>query len=181
MSRATAFISAVCLLVFAPGGDRGMLHSYNISSGHGMEHGRLPGSPIKVTVARDASPDWSDVLPSLPTHGEQQNPRAFAEWLDAMAEPRVMTALAASAYPSGDDAAPRPDPERMRNWSEFSDPYLYLRWRLAGGEPSLRRAIVNDTLADAAAAPALPAPVDATWLRLPGQKNHQDTSPRLRF
>jgi hypothetical protein len=75
-----------------------------------------------------------------------KDPALFAEWLDAITEPRFMTALAAvavdpSTYPSA--MAHAMDPAAARNWSEFTDPQLYLRWMLAGANPSFQQAIVT--------------------------------------
>lgn len=75
-----------------------------------------------------------------------KDPEAFAAWLDAVTEPRFMTALATAAvdpatYPKAlSDAI---DPATARNWAEFTDPQLYLRWMLASGTPSFQQAIIR--------------------------------------
>lgn len=75
-----------------------------------------------------------------------KDPSAFAEWLDAITEPRFMSALATASldpntYPKAlSDAM---DPATARNWSEFTDPQLYLRWMLASTSPSFQQAIVS--------------------------------------
>lgn len=75
-----------------------------------------------------------------------KDPAAFAEWLDAVTEPRFMTALASVAvdpatYPKA--MADAIDPAAAHNWSEFTDPQLYLRWLLASTTPSFQQAIVS--------------------------------------
>lgn len=75
-----------------------------------------------------------------------KDPAAFAEWLDAVTEPRFMTALASVAvdpatYPKA--MADAIDPAAAHNWSEFTDPQLYLRWLLASATPSFQQAIVS--------------------------------------
>lgn len=75
-----------------------------------------------------------------------KDPEAFAAWLDAVTEPRFMTALATVAvdpatYPKALSAAI--DPATARNWAEFTDPQLYLRWMLASGTPSFQQAIIR--------------------------------------
>ncbi len=75
-----------------------------------------------------------------------KQPEAFIEWLDAVSEPRFMTALATVAV---DPAAyPRVlgraiDPNATLNWSEFTDPALYLRWLAAGTNPAFFKAIFD--------------------------------------
>lgn len=75
-----------------------------------------------------------------------KNPELFAEWLDAVTEPRFMTALATVAM--------RPEsyslslgkvanPATFRNWAEFADPQVYLRWMSAGIDPRFYQAIFN--------------------------------------
>lgn len=68
------------------------------------------------------------------------------QWLDAITEPRFMTALAAAAIDPG--AEPKVlsstiDPSLVRNWSEFVDPDLYLRWITGGMDPKFNQAIHN--------------------------------------
>lgn len=68
------------------------------------------------------------------------------QWLDAITEPRFMTALAAVAMDP--DAEPKVlshviDPSNVRNWSEFVDPDLYLRWMASGVDPRFSQAIHN--------------------------------------
>lgn len=75
-----------------------------------------------------------------------KDPAAFVEWLDAVTEPRFMTALASVAvepatYPKA--MADAVDPAAIRNWSEFTDPQLYLRWLLASATPSFQQAIIR--------------------------------------
>lgn len=66
-----------------------------------------------------------------------KHPEALVEWLDAVSEPRFMTALATVVLdPATDPVAlgQAIDPAAALNWSEFTDPALYLRWMAAGGD-----------------------------------------------
>jgi hypothetical protein len=67
------------------------------------------------------------------------DPQILKEWLDAVTEPRFMTALASVAMEPGVTAKSmnRPiDPALVRNWAEFVDPHLYLRWMASAWIPS---------------------------------------------
>lgn len=95
-----------------------------------------------------ATPDaWLAQMMDAKKNGAAfKDPAAFAEWLDAITEPRFMTALASVAadpatYPRA--MADAIDPEAARNWSEFTDPQLYLRWMLASANPSFQQAIIS--------------------------------------
>jgi len=99
--------------------------------------GGLPASP-EAWLAR--------MLDATRNGSAFKDPTAFAEWLDAITEPRFMTALAAAAvdpstYPNA--MANAIDPAAARNWSEFTDPQLYLRWMLASANPSFQQAIIT--------------------------------------
>lgn len=126
-----------------------------------------------------------------------KDPEAFAAWLDAVTEPRFMTALAAVAvdpatYPKAlSDAV---DPATARNWAEFTDPQLYLRWMLASGTPSFQQAIIHKMTDPAklrrwletASHPAQLAPLaaaveraPAAWLRASGDPSSYAPLARL--
>lgn len=114
-----------------------------------------------IVMAAGASTDKSALTGQLPATPEAwaermlysgrngaavKDPAAFAEWLDAVTEPRFMTALASVAadpatYPKALSSAI--DPAAARNWSEFTDPQLYLRWMLASANPSFQQAIIH--------------------------------------
>jgi hypothetical protein len=75
-----------------------------------------------------------------------KNPELFAEWLDAMTEPRFMTALASVAITPGNYAnllGKAVDPATVRNWVEFADPQIGMRWMAAGLDPHFYQAIFN--------------------------------------
>lgn len=103
---------------------------------------------VQAKPALPATPEaWLETMLNAKKNGVAfKDPAAFAEWLDAITEPRFMTALAAAAIDPGtypkvlSDAI---DPAAARNWTEFTDPQLYLRWMLAGSNPSYQQAIVN--------------------------------------
>ncbi|MEW5788766.1 MAG: hypothetical protein AB1899_13020 [Pseudomonadota bacterium] len=68
------------------------------------------------------------------------------KWLDAVTEPRIMTALATVAMEPGKDTRDISlgvDPTRVRNWAEFVDPNLYLRWQAALLDTRFNPAIHN--------------------------------------
>lgn len=108
--------------------------------------GSVPGS---VNGARlPATPEaWFAQMRDAKKNGVAfKEPAAFAEWLDAVTEPRFVTALASVAvdpatYPKA--MADAVDPAAIRNWSEFTDPQLYLRWMLASATPSFQQAIIK--------------------------------------
>jgi hypothetical protein len=73
-----------------------------------------------------------------------KRPQLLAEWLDAVTEPRFMTALATvamdpSTYPKTLNRMA--DPATARNWSEFIDPEVFMRWAAAGMDPRLYQAV----------------------------------------
>lgn len=73
-----------------------------------------------------------------------KHPKLFAEWLNAVTEPRFMTALATVALDP--NSYPRTlnhllDPAAARNWAEFIDPEIFMRWVAAGMDPELYRAV----------------------------------------
>lgn len=75
-----------------------------------------------------------------------KDPQAFQEWADSVTEPRFMTALASMALEPGTypQALNRLfDPATAHNWSEFTDPALYLRWMGAGLSPQFYAALFN--------------------------------------
>lgn len=70
------------------------------------------------------------------------------QWLDAVTEPRIMTALATVAVEPGVDARDLHsslDPANVRNWAEFIDPDLFLRWQSSNLSPRFNMAIHNRT------------------------------------
>lgn len=76
------------------------------------------------------------------------DPQILKEWLDAVTEPRFMTALASVAMEPGVTAKSmnRPiDPALVRNWAEFVDPHLYLRWMASGVDSKFNQAILKQS------------------------------------
>jgi hypothetical protein len=150
-----------CLAVLAESGagaETAMSGEARIPAKHGVQVVvRADGS----VVDRLAIPK-SEVKPSgLPTSPEawlarmmdptrnglaMKNPELFAEWLDAMTEPRFMTALASVAMTPGSYAntlGKAVDPAMVRNWLEFADPQIGMRWMAAGLDPHFYQAIFN--------------------------------------
>lgn len=75
-----------------------------------------------------------------------KHPELFAEWLDAVTEPRFMTALASVAISPetySKTLGKAVDPATVRNWAEFADPQVYLRWMAAGINPGFYQAIFD--------------------------------------
>lgn len=73
-----------------------------------------------------------------------KRPKLFAEWLNAVTEPRFMTALATVAMDP--NSYPRTftrflDPATARNWAELMDPEVFMRWVAAGMDPALYQAV----------------------------------------
>ncbi len=75
-----------------------------------------------------------------------KHPALFAEWLDAVTEPRFMTALATVAMAPdtySKTLGKAVDPATVHNWAEFADPQIYLRWMAAGFDPGFYQALFN--------------------------------------
>lgn len=107
-----------------------------------------PGMAVAESAGMPDTPEaWlAQMLDAKRNGAAFKDPAAFAEWLDAVTEPRFMTALGAVAA----DPATYPrilsdaiDPAAARNWAEFTDPQLYLRWMLASANPSFQQAIIS--------------------------------------
>lgn len=97
----------------------------------------LPASP-EAWLARMMDPTKNGLA--------AKNPELFAEWLDAVTEPRFMTALASVAMAPdtySNTLGKAIDPAAVRNWAEFADPQIYLRWMAAGIDPRFYQAIFN--------------------------------------
>jgi hypothetical protein len=188
MSRTAAALLAVCLLITA----------IVVRSGPPVVERHpspfrpaLPNTLITLAAGEGhvVAPGWENFLPAVPGNPSAKNSEAFAEWLDTLAGPRHMTALAAVAREAGsvrDKEIISVDPGRARNWSEFSDPYLYLHWKLAGGQTSpLHHALLTKVVEQVGATPARNRQAKddgpAQWRRLPLHPSSQDTWLRLRY
>lgn len=102
--------------------------------GAGRDEG-VPGTPAEW-LARMIDPTRNGLI--------VKRPQLLAEWLDAVTEPRFMTALATVALDPG--TLPRTlnrlaDPATARNWAEFVDPEVFMRWMAAGMDPQLYQAV----------------------------------------
>jgi hypothetical protein len=125
------------------------------SDGSVLERLALPASskvpPQKSTarhVALPASPEaWLARMMDPTKNGlAAKNPELFAEWLDAVTEPRFMTALASVAMTPdtySKTLGKAIDPASVRNWAEFADPQIYFRWMAAGLNPRFYQAVFN--------------------------------------
>ncbi len=70
------------------------------------------------------------------------------QWQEAVTEPRVMTALGTVANEAGVDARALHrtlNPASVRNWAEFMDADLYLRWQSSNLNPRFNPAILHAT------------------------------------
>lgn len=115
----------------------------------------LPASIASLQPSRKdlprSSQEWLDqMLDSTRNGAAFKDPQAFVEWLDAITEPQFMTALATATidpktYPRALSTLIRP--ETARNWAEFTNPLLYLRWMVTGTNPDFYNAII-ERLAD---------------------------------
>lgn len=143
------------------------------------------------------SRDWLDRMLDSTRHGIAfKDPQAFVEWLDAMTEPQFMTALAAATIDSNTYQKSLQNfmrPETARNWAEFSDPVLYMRWMVTGSNPTFYKAIIErltnpEKIArwihfGNAGAPLAPAFVKSNpaWERLPGIEPTGGRTPVSRY
>ncbi len=98
-----------------------------------------------AVVAPDSPEAWLEFMLDSTRNGQAfKNPKLIAEWLDAVTEPRFMTALATVVFSPG--TYPRVlgrlvDPATVHNWAEFMDPNLFLSWMAAGLDPRFSEAI----------------------------------------
>lgn len=109
-----------------------------------LEMSELPGVVREEGIAGTPA-EWLTRRVELSRSGRAMTrPQLFAEWLDAVTEPRFMTALATVAWDRG--TFPRTmnrlaDPATGRNWAEFVDPEVFMRWVVAGMDPDLYQAV----------------------------------------
>lgn len=170
---------------------------------------RLPERPSSGHILRPDLPqtsrEWLDRMLDATRHGIAfKDPQAFVEWLDAMTEPQFMTALAAAAQDSNTyhkSLQTFMQPETARNWAEFSNPVLYMRWMLTGSNPDFYKAII-ERMADpekiarwvrygSGGGPLAPTlfsipgktsdPAHTAWQRLPGTESSVGRMPLSRY
>ena len=109
-----------------------------------LDVSELPGVGREEGIAGTPA-EWLTRMVELTGNGPaMKRPQLFAEWLDAVTEPRFMTALATVASDPG--SFPRTlnrlaDPATGSNWVEFVDPEVFMRWVAAGMDPSLYQAV----------------------------------------
>jgi hypothetical protein len=165
----SVFLSLVCLALTGAG-----------SAAAASEHGEVP--PAKTASAEA----WFQRMLDAGNPAQAlKDPRAFLEWLDAISEPRSMTALGSVSATGAGQAANSLDkqwsPAAVHNWAEFIDPRLYLRQMLTGRGSGFQHAILDAPAspekarrqAEAMTATALPsagkpapAPQPEQWFRL---------------
>lgn len=107
------------------------------SSGIAAQHGSIPDTP-EAWLARMIDPTQNGLA--------MKQPEMFAAWLDAVTEPRFMTALASIAVMPetySHSISKMADPGTAKNWAEFADPRLYLRWMAAGVDPRFYQGIYD--------------------------------------
>lgn len=107
------------------------------SQGIAAQHRSVPDTP-EAWLARMIDPTKNGLA--------IKQPELFAEWLDAVTEPRFMTALASIAITPetySNSIGKMVDPDTARNWAEFADPRLLLRWMAAGADPRFYQGIYD--------------------------------------
>lgn len=103
------------------------VHTLMVKQADGSVVERLALASLPAKVLRRVSPTQVGMA-SPSTSGPAQRLEA---WLDTVMEPRAMTALAAIPGAPRNEGQTLPelvDPARVRNWAEFVDPTLALRW-----------------------------------------------------
>jgi hypothetical protein len=101
---------------------------------------------VKGAQVSQATPEGHQA--PTPDAALAKNSQLMDQWLDAVTEPRFMTALATVAMSPNAESREinkAVDPANVRNWAEFVDPDLYLRWKLSGLDPRFNQAIHNRT------------------------------------
>jgi hypothetical protein len=107
----------------------------------------LQATPSPYKGLPRSAREWLEQMLDSSRHGVAfKDPQAFVEWLDAITEPQFMTALATASidpnvYSHALGAMIRP--ETARNWAEFTNPALYLRWMFTGANPDFYNAIIE--------------------------------------
>jgi hypothetical protein len=84
----------------------------------------------------------------LPIYLAMKGSQLPDEWLEALAEPRLMIALATVAVEPGTAAKLAKnalDPSSARNWNEFSEISPYMRGLASGMDPKAYQAIFNES------------------------------------
>jgi len=104
-------------------------------------HQATPGSQ-----PRNGRECLESMLDAPPVGSAFRSPQEFVEWLDAITEPQFMTALATASVDAGTYRRALSGlvrPETARNWAEFTQPLLYMRWLMTGTRPAFYNAIVE--------------------------------------
>jgi hypothetical protein len=107
------------------------------SNGIVAQHESVPDTP-EAWLARMIDPTKNGLA--------IKQPELFAAWLDAVTEPRFMTALASIAVMPetySHSIGKMADPGTAKNWAEFADPRLYMRWMAAGIDPRFYQGIFD--------------------------------------
>lgn len=143
-------------LVWADSGEDAALKKKTfrpVISSHKLEDGRIVE---RLDLAIHADVINEDHIPATPEAWLSRmldptrnglvlkQPKLFAQWLDAVTEPRFMTALATMAMDP--NSYPRTlnrliDPATARNWAELIDPEVFMRWVVAGMDPALYQTV----------------------------------------
>jgi len=100
-------------------------------------HSDIPATP-EAWLARMLDPSKNGLV--------VKHPELLAEWLDAVSEPRFMTALASVAMTPetyANSLGKMVDPATARNWAEFADPQILLRWMKVGTNPAFYQAVFD--------------------------------------
>ncbi len=95
----------------------------------------IPNSP-EAWLARMLDPSRNGIV--------AKHPELLAEWLDAISEPRFMTALASvvmTPQTYTNTLGKMTEPATSRNWAEFADPKIMMRWMAVGMDPAFYQAV----------------------------------------
>lgn len=150
--------------------------------------GGLPATP-EAWLTRMLDPTMNGLV--------VKHPEYLAAWLDAVSEPRFMTALASVAMKPeayANTLGKMADPATVRNWAELADPQVYLRWMAIGVDPGFYQSVFNRMTdigklrrwglypatpfsVENAGDSALGLPADSGWLQL--QARSSKTNPWL--
>jgi hypothetical protein len=142
------------------------------------QQGAVPATP-EAWLSRMLDPTRNGLV--------AKHPELLTEWLDAITEPRFMTALASVAMSPdayANTLGKMVDPATVHNWSEFANPQIMLRWMMVGSDPAFYKAIydrmtdsgklrrwgIDPVLNKASAARETLNARDKDWLHLPTQE-----------
>ncbi len=161
-----------------------MFSAATVQAGQKMGDSRGQGQATNVVRQADGSeiirlaarfPEPPPVTP-LQAKGDSDQEPSFGRWLDAMAAPHPMKALAIQPFQERlvhESIATGVDPSAVRSWAEYMDPILAMQWQMFAqmygfSEALLRRPADSMKMQKAGGFGTLPSPgvdtgVHTTW------------------